>query len=581
MELSLRPYHKNNHPLSGILIRGASAKVWAVEADKMGFSMNQVTIYPLPDLVANSVWGCLLVPHPGVEGIEVGKNNRCQLVSGKLFIPENSTIYPKLSEEEVNHLFPRNQYVFHPHFGLVELEETFDWSTVIEAAPGLDVDVRMPARSIEIPTKVNRFLINPVPPEEVLKKMEEEIFPKKEKMKDKPLNLLEKVKLRGLRALFKKADDKGKEGTSNSSGNIEQVGKASWLDKILGKAFSKKTPKWLNKLEQDYEDLEERNQKEVDKLLDMFKKNPKEALKYALPLNEGGAPRGGTEGLYQLSKLWAGFNIFGNDRPSQGGGSSVLGGDYYTRLHTQYHNTAQELIKNGEYMEAAFIYMKLLKSPYLAAQTLENGKRYQEAASLYLKQPNMKEKAAECYEKGNMFPQAIDIYKELNDKEEKIGDLYYQMNDVEEGNGYYYKAVDKHTQNDQYVKASLIQRDKLRNLESAQNTLMDGWRQGTDGQNCLQNYFDNIGDTNDLAHEIDAIYERETNDKNKGVFLQVLKHEHGKNTQLAPVTRQIAYEIISEKARKNPGIVSELKAFKQEDKIILKDLIYYKRNKGV
>lgn len=63
-------------------------------------------------------------------------------------------------------------------------------------------------------------------------------------------------------------------------------------------------------MQQDYEDLERRNQKLVDKFLDLLRNNPAEALKYAIPLDENGSVRGGNNSSFTLSRRWFDFLYF-------------------------------------------------------------------------------------------------------------------------------------------------------------------------------------------------------------------------------------------------------------------------------
>src|ERR1700761_8084029 len=101
--------------------------------------------------------------------------------------------------------------------------------------------------------------------------MEENTFPQKKEFNDKPLGWGEKIKLGLLKLLF---------GSS---------------DKI--KASENRI---IQSLQEKLEDLERRNQSEVEKLMELFKNNPDEALKYAIPLDGEGTTRGGNMARFEM-----------------------------------------------------------------------------------------------------------------------------------------------------------------------------------------------------------------------------------------------------------------------------------------
>ncbi|OFY83691.1 MAG: hypothetical protein A3F72_12820 [Bacteroidetes bacterium RIFCSPLOWO2_12_FULL_35_15] len=310
--------------------------------------------------------------------------------------------------------------------------------------------------------------------------------------------------------------------------------------------------------------------------MDMFKNNPEEALKYAIPLDDIGSTRGGNKSQLDLLKRWFDFSLLGNNSRSSSG--SINLGDHYYELQKQYNATAQELIKQKDYHKAAFIYMKLLKNNLMAAQTLESGNHFQEAATIYLKHAGNKNKAAECYEKGNMTNEAIEIYKELNENE-KVGDLYLTIRKRKEADLYFEKVVTNYKSKNQYVKASLIYKNKMNNEQGGQSLLLEGWRSFKDPSNCLNNYFSNIRDIKILKREIETIYANDLNRQNSETFLQVIRHEYNKNNELSDSIREMAYEIVAAQIPKNPSIVSELKEFNLKDKELMKDTIRFKVNR--
>jgi hypothetical protein len=388
-----------------------------------------------------------------------------------------------------------------------------------------------------------------------------------EPLKDKPLNPLEKVKLSVYKALFKKAE-------SDNGGTTRPTGFASFLKGLFN------FDKGWQKIENEFEDLEKRNQDELQKLMDLLKKNPEEGLKYAIPLDAGGTSRGGTEpsGRFELSKRWSNFSLFGNNGMFKGGGGAIdLGNDFYT-LQNQYRATAEELIKQKEYEKAAFMYMKLLKEYAKAADTMELGKHYQEAATIHLKHTGNKVKAAQCYEKGNMIQEAIGIYKELNENE-KVGDLYMTIDNKAIAMEYYGKVVEQFKEKNQYVKAALLCRNKMFDAGAGQSLLRQGWKKNLDAVNCLNLYFANIPDDDKLHDAVADIYKNDVNDYNSELFLQVMRNEYQRKNNLQETLREMAFEIVAGRIAANPQIAAELKHFNPRNKDLMKDMLRFKLKK--
>ncbi len=565
MELRIKLHDKNNYPLGGILVKGSSIAHWVRQIQGMGLCLANVSTYPIPDTTPNSIWGCFVVYNVEKTKIDIGKNSYCQSINHILYIPEKTVLYPSLTQAEISKLFLGKPHLLHPEFGLVELIEAISWEAHIARNQFVSIQSRQPAPSVFIPKQIKSFQVKSVPADEVLKNLEEKTFPKQEKLEDNPLNPFEEAKLLFYRQLFEKKEAE----------KTEKTDLLSTLESIKNLFSPRQDNQWTKEMQEEYEELERRNQSQIEKLLDLLKKNPQEALKYAIPLDSKGTNRGGNNARLDISKMWTDFSLFSNAPASSGSGSSTIQDQHFQQLEAQYYTIAQELIKEKDYLKAAFIYMKLLKNYHLAAKTLEEGRLYQEAASIYAKFLNNKEKAAECYEKGNMTTEAIELYKELN-KNEKVGDLYISINKKKEAFAHYEKVIDEYRSKHQYLKASLLYKNKMEDEQGGQNMLLEGWRANQDAFNCLNNYFSNIKDTKSLGVEIQRIYADETNEKNKGVFLQVIKYEYDKQNELAASVRDMAYEIISVRMLNNPATVSELLNFNKSDKRLVKDTIRYK-----
>jgi tetratricopeptide (TPR) repeat protein len=563
MQLQIKPYHTNIYPLNGFLIKGEQVNFWLKSLQNLQIDIEQSNCYIIPDTKPNSIWGCF-VETTIIKNDSVALYNieQCQCLNNCLFIPEYANITPLLSIQEIEKLFAASKYIMHPSFGLVALESKIEWSEFIKIDQPANIKIDKPVDSIFIPKQIKKIEVKALPAEDLLKSMEENVFPTKETFDDKPLNIGEKIKLGLLKALFKPTNLRG--GNNNSSENkITKL--PNFLDKLLSKLGGDKL---MEKLENNLDELEKRNSSEMEKLMKLFKENPEEALKYAIPIDNEGTARGGNKASFSMSKRWGNFNLFGNQ--SFGGGSGVFADDSFMKLQQQYNLSATEYIKQKNYERAAFIYLKLLKNNYMAAKTLEDGTLYPEAAAVYLKYVNDKNKAAECYEKGEMTTTAIDLYAELN-KNEKVGDLYMKINNKQEAFLHYNKVVDANKQQGKYVSAALLLRNKMNNKTDAQDLLLDGYKENKDAFNCINNYFQNIDDTKLLSQAIDNVYAHDTSSDKKAVLLKALKHEHKKDDAIAIRTKEIAYEIVADLATKQPDIVSELKSF-NDDRSLSKDI---------
>ncbi len=530
----------------------------------MGIHLNQADVFPVPGNTANSVYGCVVVSN--VKVLDIGRNQYLQSVNGLVYIPERSCLFPSVTEAELRKLTSDKKLVFHPDFGLVELGQKILWEVYIEAPLLIPHRVDSPVPGIRIPGSIKSFQVSCPPPEEVIKSLENESFPQKENEEIKPLNLFEKAKLEAYKLLFSKEKPEGKGGAVQKP---ILSGLAAFSKSIFGKDES-----WTENLKEDFEELEFRNQNQVDRLLDFLKNNPEEALKYAIPLDERGVTRGeSTPAGMGWAKRWLDFSLTAGSSVSGGSGNVYIGDKFY-QLQAQYQQTALDLIKKKEYEKAAFIYLKLLKNYLKAAETLEEGNLYAEAAAIYIKHCLNKGKAAACYEKGRMYAEAIEIYKELNENE-KVGDLYLELQNRVEAMHYFEKVVDAYSQKHQYVKAALLSKNKMQNIEAAQTLLLQGWRSDRDSFNCLNNYFNNIKDIKTLKTEISNIYSTEVQVKDQELFLQVIKHEYNKQNELTNFILDIAYKIISERLSVNPQIVSELPSFNKKDRELVRDTIRF------
>lgn len=551
MQLHLKPSNDSPYPLGGILLQGPSAAAWIADIQRMGLSLADVAAYPLPGDTPNSVGGCLLECDLSQSRPDIGRHSLCRLAHGLLFLPERTVLYPAITSAEAEQLLLARKHLLHPAFGWVELPPAIDWAELIRPPEERPLAIRRPASSLFIPRQVKSFWVKSLPPQDILQQLEDQYTPQPEALDRRPLSPAEQVKLAVLKNLLAPSDG------------------SSLLDKL-------REHPWVQRLQADLEQLLERNKQQVDRLMDLLHENPLEGLKYALPLDGEGTGRGGDTGpgRLELSKRWMDFSL--GSQPSKGNsGGAALKEEAYDRLRNRYREIAQELIGQGDFQKAAFIYLKLLKSYHEAGNTLEQGGHYAEAAAVFIRYTNAKQRAAECYEKGNMILEAIEIYQELH-QDEKVGDLYLRIGRREEANHYFQKVVDKYQQNRQYMEAALLCQGKMGNLAAAQELLLKGWREKKAAFQCLSQYFANIEDEKTCCEHLERIYAEEVDVANRALFLQVIKGEYPQRKGLTARMREMAHEIIVTEGLRNPGLLSDLSHFNPTDKQLGTDIVRYK-----
>lgn len=575
MELRLKPGVKNIYPKKGILIQGSNIEIWIYEIQQMKMNLDSCSIYPLPGLYANTVWGCLVIPDNNRDIENTGRNSYCQSVNEILYIPEYTSIFPDVSATELRSLLNSVPHILHPTFGLFKLEETLCLSDIIELPRPKTLNIRRPHKSIFIPKKITGFQILSMPEEDILSELRQTIGAQRKEFEDKPLTSFEKVKLTIYKTLLK-------ETSPDKLSRLKDSGRLIFFDKIFN-LFSSEKSKLAEKILEDYQKLLERNKNRLEKLMNLLDKDPDEALKYAIPLDETGNSKGDTSGELTLSEKNYDFSSFRalvnhNKHRYNSGSSYIMEDDSYLKLRNQYYETARKLVAKKEYLKASFIYVKLLSDFQSAATMFENAEMYQEAAIVYLELLNNKKKAASCFETGNMLSKAIELY-EQSGMNEKVGDLYIKLNNKKEADIYYEKVVNSYINTGQYVKASLICRNKIGDASKGQSYLLEGWRKNADSFNCLNNYFANIDDEVILGKEIDRIYKEEVHKRNSELFLKVIKHEFFKANSLEEKIKDIVYTIIASALPENPHLTNELIDFNKKDRHLAKDTLRFRLGK--
>jgi tetratricopeptide (TPR) repeat protein len=591
MELKLRINSKNTFPKGGIFIKSACLKMWIQEIQVIELPIHLIKVFPVPGINANELFGCMLVLAPSqVKTDKIGKNNFCQLIENKLFIPENTIVTPQLTKAEWSNLFSENYHFLHPEIGLIELKEEVSWIDILETPDVSNIEILQPAKTIVLPQHISSLRFE-VDSEKILEAIEHP-FSEEDVMNELPFDL-DKIMIGNQDEMDKFLEffDKNPElalkmaipldalGTARggNNGQLSFEGNSS-----TGGSFAGGKGNILNRSGYGSEPYVVIfriifvlfilfNIRGCDFSSVHLGSNPVVAifiviLVLALIV------------VMAINNSYSSSSSMSSSQPkkkSGSGSSALIDSERFAIIQSRYEKLAEKFTEKKDYTKAAHVYMKLLKNHHKATEVLEKGELYNEAAVIHLKYLNNKNKAAECYEKGHVYKQAIELYIELN-QHEKVGDLYTILKNKEEADKYYNIVVESYKGNSQYVKASLIYKDKIKDINEAQEVLLTGWKNNKDAANCLNNYFVNIKSTEKLSGAIISIYNTEVSLDNSEMFLQVMKHEFKRNQDLERITKNIAYEIVADRINKTPEIVSELIYFNKNNKSLLKDVMKYK-----
>lgn len=131
--------------------------VWLQEMEALGVSLDLVRSYAIPANSPNVLYGCLLIFNDHAPQ-EIGRNAYFQCVNNKLFIPENTTFYPKVNPEDweaVDSAF----LIMHPEFGLVKLSEEISWIDLIQEPGKIEETIRKPLNGVKIPQVIESYTV--------------------------------------------------------------------------------------------------------------------------------------------------------------------------------------------------------------------------------------------------------------------------------------------------------------------------------------------------------------------------------------------------------------------------------------
>lgn len=574
MELQLR-YNKHTQlPASAAFLHGDHTVEWLKQISRWGIDAGEFSCYIIPTSINKLKPAGLFVIFNNAaitKDFDLLHPYRC--IGKRLFIPCNTTLFPYITNTELDQLLLWHLQVFHPSIGLVGFEEN---TSINIADLFIYPTLKNTCWSFADPGLADKppftqIIVTPPSVDEVMKEIKtdihqkpiEDIIPDSEKknpLLEKLLNIIKLVLFLPLLALLKLFGLFSIPLTGNYSRPIS--GKPGLLQQFQT---------WIEK---NLDELQKKRDKELKRLSDLFDKDTNEALQFAIPLNSPYLDRGKQAALSSsLFRRLTQFNLGG-----LGGGTAVDAwdlGNHYHSLRTKYLNAAEKEIQQKDFKKAAYVYAHLLGDYYNAAKVLEQGNFYREAATLHKDHQKNIPAAAQCLERGGLYSEAIGLYKDLKE-DEKIGDLYRQMQQENNAQQYYEYCVERKIESDNLLDAARVVHEKMQQEERARELLLQGWKGNYQHELCLKKYFDLIieKEEQDIDKTVNHIYREHTAERKELPLLNVLEYVNAKsnNKTVLHASQEIAYEILHKEAVKgNTQTLHNLKKFLPNNKLIGSD----------
>ena len=573
MRLNITYTHKpslSKNLAQAAFIHSNDPRIWLKELSRWGNEAVDWACYAVPESMQSVAVAGLFVVTKKVDLAAVSPHLMWfDRVGERLYLPLNAQLTPSVSDAELEKLLIFDVQLFHPTIGWVGFNkaDSLDLGQLLEVTVADNADWTVASKGIDPRPRLHQISIIPPTSNDVMQSFKEGMEQKP--LKDIPLKdgssaddeksafdkFKDALKEQLLRGGISALDGLNKYLPENTTGNPSTIdGYYQWLQDRM-KA------------------LEQKRESELDRLIDLFKTNPDEALKYALPIDNPYADRGAAPPSSGLGTRSTDFNL-----GEIGGGRAVDGWNtdkHYHDLRKNYIDAANRALDNKDFRRAAYIFAHLLGDFTSAARALEEGGFYREAATLYREHLNNWVGAANCLEKGGLYLEAIELYVKAG-FDEKVGDLYKHIGRNKNAVEFYEKAVEKTLLRKSYIEVARLEKDKLADVHRAKATLLRGWldTSQTNYEQCLKQYFDLMMSESDeaAAQQIEPIF-KQSPDQNLS-FLSVLINQNHKykNALFQTTARPIAYQIISNQvANGNRGAASDLEHFFPDDALIGKD----------
>ena len=477
IELQFRPTSRPRRPAVAWFLRGEDPAAWLDALARRSVPMSEWTLLPIPvgrdDLRPCGVLALSEDTGAKASGEPEVETSQCPaygVVGKRLYLPVEAELNVDVSDDEMSELLGPHLYVFHPTRGLIAFEpqerlRVADLFSVPQVAsggwdaaePGVALNSRLfSVRPFETPQW-----------EDVVREGRGDIGSTANDVSslppapDEPSDGMAARVGRGIMR-----------GVAGAVGRF--IGSSSGTAGVAGGGLFRGLGQWvdgtLQRLDRAAENL--RN-KEINRLLDMLKRNPDEGLRYAIGVGGGEQHRGVAPPSSRLNRRNVDFSL----RRLRGGGPADFWDvplDIQGRLCAEYRRLADRELALGRYRRAAYIYAELLGDLRAAASALKTGRLWREAAVLYRDRLRAPKEAATCLEEGGLVCEAIALYEELGEWT-KVGDLHRGLEQHEEAESAYRKAVDEAVFRGDRVGAADLLETKLGRVDEAIDHLVAGW----------------------------------------------------------------------------------------------------------
>ena len=248
--------------------------------------------------------------------------------------------------------------------------------------------------------------------------------------------------------------------------------------------------------------LQSQRDKQIEKLLNLMKKDPDRALQFAIPMNGDSTFRGTANAGGNLTRRSTDFSLSGLFGGNQAADIWDLDAQLRAKLNASYREQAAREVAVGRFRRAAYIHAHLLGDYTSAAELLEKGGHFSEAAVLYGEHLHRRHDQARCLANSGQSGEAADLYQQLNEYE-KAAEVWESIGDTERAVEVYEIAVKERIRNRQVLNAAQLVREKLNQPELAEELLWDQWPNGSQPLECANAAFElcSGSDRHDFAAE--------------------------------------------------------------------------------
>lgn len=505
LELTLRPRRSPPLEVAAWYLPGPDAGDWLAEIASWPGDQNAIRVVAIRDADNQSIAGALAIPAP--EGAAASR--QCLpygCLGGRVYLPVEAEWQPAISDAEIDELFETTYlYVASPAHGLTAAEpaEILSPADLLRIELDLDIDWNCAEDGLAFATRLSSILpVESWSADEILEQGRGDIgqhadqkdrLPKSPREpRSGPVGGIGRAAKKGIaRSLLgiaklgeavRRLLPEGKPGRAAHPGSRvtgtsgQSAPRPAWFKSLSSYA--------TRVLENVSRSLEEMRHKEVGRLLHMLDSDPEKGLQFAIPLGDDSDHRGLTNPGGQLGRRSTNFSLstLGGGRPAD---LWDIPPHYQEQLFAKYRELAAREVRLGRHRRAAYVYAELLGDLRSAASALEQGHHFREAATLYRDRLNDAQGAARCLENGGLWSEAVDAYRELGEHE-KVGDLLRSLDQPEQADDAYQKAVDESLKRNDCIEASRLFEEKLRDSLRALETLDRAWPSSKQASRCVQ-----------------------------------------------------------------------------------------------